>query len=197
MVKGRAVMAESMRTYPEGERFPGVIGRTWKDSVPAFPMPPAAPAGAPNVGRPALMVSNNAADPINDFLRRHQLQDLVDGVIGRAPALVSVDAVRVRRRCLSRSAEDLRKLLHRTNPEPPSADLESVMRLQRRWTLRSGSGLSCGLGQRRLTAFAQAHGQPFRQVERADGCPRTTEGRPRKHVSVRAFHGFKSHRHRT
>lgn len=40
---------EAMRTYLEGERFPGEIGRTWEDSDPAFPMPPTAPAGAPNV----------------------------------------------------------------------------------------------------------------------------------------------------
>ncbi|WGL52589.1 sulfatase-like hydrolase/transferase [Nocardioides sp. BP30] len=38
-----------MRTYLEGERFPGEIGRTWEDSEPAFPMPPTAPADAPNV----------------------------------------------------------------------------------------------------------------------------------------------------
>jgi arylsulfatase A-like enzyme len=42
-------MAEAMRTYREGERFPGRIGRTWEDSEPAFPMPPSAPEGAPNV----------------------------------------------------------------------------------------------------------------------------------------------------
>jgi len=38
-----------MKTYREGERFPGRIGRTWQDSEPAFPMPPSAPEGAPNV----------------------------------------------------------------------------------------------------------------------------------------------------
>ena len=38
-----------MRTYREGERFPGQIGRTFEDSEPAFPMPPSAPDGAPNV----------------------------------------------------------------------------------------------------------------------------------------------------
>jgi hypothetical protein len=42
-------MPGAMKTYREGERFPGRIGRTWEDSEPAFPMPPAAPAGAPNV----------------------------------------------------------------------------------------------------------------------------------------------------
>jgi len=38
-----------MRTYREGQRFPGQIGRTFEDSEPAFPMPPSAPGGAPNV----------------------------------------------------------------------------------------------------------------------------------------------------
>jgi arylsulfatase len=38
-----------MKTYREGERFPGRIGRTWEDSEPAFPVPPRAPDGAPNV----------------------------------------------------------------------------------------------------------------------------------------------------
>jgi hypothetical protein len=38
-----------MKTYREGERFPGEIGRTWEDSDPAFPMPPSAPEDAPNV----------------------------------------------------------------------------------------------------------------------------------------------------
>src|SRR6476659_1768982 len=40
---------QAMKTYREGERFPGRIGRTYADSEPAFPVPPAAPAGAPNV----------------------------------------------------------------------------------------------------------------------------------------------------
>ena len=38
-----------MQTYHEGERFPGRIGRTYQDSEAAFPMPPTAPDGAPNV----------------------------------------------------------------------------------------------------------------------------------------------------
>src|SRR5262245_40874907 len=38
-----------MKTYREGERFPGRIGRTYEESEPAFPVPPKAPAGAPNV----------------------------------------------------------------------------------------------------------------------------------------------------
>ncbi|HET6747729.1 MAG TPA: sulfatase-like hydrolase/transferase [Actinomycetes bacterium] len=42
-------MPGAMKTCREGERFPGRIGRTWEDSEPAFPMPPAAPAGVPNV----------------------------------------------------------------------------------------------------------------------------------------------------
>src|SRR5215470_12450462 len=38
-----------VKTYHEGERFPGRIGRTWDVSEPAFPVPPKAPAGAPNI----------------------------------------------------------------------------------------------------------------------------------------------------
>jgi arylsulfatase A-like enzyme len=38
-----------VKTYREGERFPGEIGRTYAESEPAFPMPPEAPEGAPNV----------------------------------------------------------------------------------------------------------------------------------------------------
>ncbi len=37
------------KTYHEGDRFPGHIGRTWDVSEPAFPVPPAAPKGAPNI----------------------------------------------------------------------------------------------------------------------------------------------------
>jgi arylsulfatase len=36
-------------TYRDGEPFPGVIGTTLADSVPAWPMAPRAPQGAPNV----------------------------------------------------------------------------------------------------------------------------------------------------
>ncbi len=42
-------MADELKTYLEGERFPGLVGRTWEDSEPAFPMPRSAPDGAPNV----------------------------------------------------------------------------------------------------------------------------------------------------
>ena len=38
-----------MKTYLEGDRFPGKVGRTIADSEAAFPMPPEAPEGAPNV----------------------------------------------------------------------------------------------------------------------------------------------------
>jgi arylsulfatase len=38
-----------MKSYPEGTTFNGRIGRTWQDSEPAFPVPPQAPAGAPNI----------------------------------------------------------------------------------------------------------------------------------------------------
>jgi arylsulfatase A-like enzyme len=35
--------------YTDGEPFPGVIGKTRADSVPAWPMPPRAPEGTPNI----------------------------------------------------------------------------------------------------------------------------------------------------
>jgi arylsulfatase A-like enzyme len=35
--------------YTDGEPFPGVIGKTTRESVPAWPVPPRAPAGAPNI----------------------------------------------------------------------------------------------------------------------------------------------------
>lgn len=35
--------------YEDGTPFPGVIGRTQADSIPAWPVPPRAPEGAPNV----------------------------------------------------------------------------------------------------------------------------------------------------
>lgn len=38
-----------MKSYPEGAPFTGRVGRTWQDSEPAFPVPPTAPAGAPNI----------------------------------------------------------------------------------------------------------------------------------------------------
>jgi arylsulfatase A-like enzyme len=38
-----------VKTYHEGEPFPGRIGRTWDVSEPAFPVPRKAPAGAPNI----------------------------------------------------------------------------------------------------------------------------------------------------
>ena len=39
----------SLVTYEDGEPFSGVIGRTADESSPAWPTPPRAPAGAPNV----------------------------------------------------------------------------------------------------------------------------------------------------
>ncbi len=39
----------TIRTYPEGQPHPGPIGRRAADSEPAWPVPPAPPAGAPNV----------------------------------------------------------------------------------------------------------------------------------------------------
>jgi len=38
-----------MKTYLEGTRFPGRIGRTYAESEPAFPVPAQAPPGAPNI----------------------------------------------------------------------------------------------------------------------------------------------------
>jgi arylsulfatase len=38
-----------MKTYHEGERFPGRIGRTHAESEPAFPVPPSPPEGAPDI----------------------------------------------------------------------------------------------------------------------------------------------------
>ena len=40
---------EDLKTYPEGTPFTGTIGRTASESVAAWPMPPRARAGAPNV----------------------------------------------------------------------------------------------------------------------------------------------------
>jgi arylsulfatase len=38
-----------MKTYKEGHKFNGRVGRTWKESEPSFPVPERAPKGAPNV----------------------------------------------------------------------------------------------------------------------------------------------------
>ncbi|MEO6573674.1 MAG: sulfatase-like hydrolase/transferase, partial [Polyangiaceae bacterium] len=46
---GRTPQPKATKTYLEGEPFPGHIGRTYKESEPAFPVPPKAPDGAPNV----------------------------------------------------------------------------------------------------------------------------------------------------
>ncbi len=40
---------EELKTYKDGTPFTGVIGRTVEESSPAWPEPPSAPAGAPNV----------------------------------------------------------------------------------------------------------------------------------------------------
>jgi arylsulfatase len=37
----------SVKTYVEGQPFPGCIGRTWDVSEPAFPVAPTPPKGAP------------------------------------------------------------------------------------------------------------------------------------------------------
>jgi arylsulfatase len=41
--------APKLKTYLEGQPFPGRIGRTWQESEPAFPVAPMPPKGAPNV----------------------------------------------------------------------------------------------------------------------------------------------------
>jgi arylsulfatase len=41
--------APPLKTYQQGKPFPGRIGRTYAESEPAFPVPPTAPAGAPNI----------------------------------------------------------------------------------------------------------------------------------------------------
>jgi arylsulfatase A-like enzyme len=46
---GHGKPAPPMKTYVEGQPFPGRIGRTWDVSEPAFPVPPTPPKGAPNV----------------------------------------------------------------------------------------------------------------------------------------------------
>ncbi len=41
-------MAE-LNEYPEGTAFTGTIGRTSNESTPAWPVPPGAPEGSPNI----------------------------------------------------------------------------------------------------------------------------------------------------
>jgi len=38
-----------LNTYPEGKPFTGVIGRTSNESIPAWPVPPDASEGSPNI----------------------------------------------------------------------------------------------------------------------------------------------------
>src|SRR3954469_25504960 len=47
--QGQKVEPPAVKTYREGEPFPGRIGRTWDVSEPAFRVPPKAPPGSPNV----------------------------------------------------------------------------------------------------------------------------------------------------
>jgi arylsulfatase A-like enzyme len=47
--KGAPAPPAGVKTYHEGEPFPGRIGRTWDVSEPAFPVPREAPPGAPNI----------------------------------------------------------------------------------------------------------------------------------------------------
>lgn len=46
---GKAKGDGGMKTYREGQRFTGRVGRTYEESEPAFPVPPSAPKGAPNI----------------------------------------------------------------------------------------------------------------------------------------------------
>jgi hypothetical protein len=43
------IRSDKPKTYQEGERFPGRIGRTYEDSEAAFPMPRSAPKGGSNI----------------------------------------------------------------------------------------------------------------------------------------------------
>jgi arylsulfatase A-like enzyme len=68
-----------MKTYREGERFPGEVGRTWEDSEPAFPVPPAAPEGAPNVL--AVIIDDIGfgwIEPFGGAIRTPNIQRLAD-----------------------------------------------------------------------------------------------------------------------
>lgn len=47
--KGAKTATPAVKTYQEGQTFPGRIGRTYAESEPAFPVPPKAPTGAPNI----------------------------------------------------------------------------------------------------------------------------------------------------
>jgi arylsulfatase A-like enzyme len=46
---GHGKSAPPVKTYVEGQPFPGHIGRTWDVSEPAFPVAPTPPKGAPNI----------------------------------------------------------------------------------------------------------------------------------------------------
>ncbi len=46
---GHPEAAKPVKTYVEGQPFPGRVGRTWDVSEPAFPVPPSPPKGAPNI----------------------------------------------------------------------------------------------------------------------------------------------------
>src|SRR6201999_4673804 len=46
---GQQKQPTQMKTYVEGQPFPGRIGRTWDVSEPAFPVEPKPPKGAPNI----------------------------------------------------------------------------------------------------------------------------------------------------
>jgi arylsulfatase len=76
-------MVEQPKTYAEGDRFPGRIGRTWEDSEAAFPMPPSAPDGAPNV---LYIVIDDIGfgwiEPFGGLIHTPNIQRLMDNGLG-------------------------------------------------------------------------------------------------------------------
>jgi arylsulfatase len=68
-----------MKTYHEGEPFPGRIGRTWDVSEPAFPVPRTAPEGAPNILYVVLDdVGFGAADAFGGLIETPNIRKLAD-----------------------------------------------------------------------------------------------------------------------
>ena len=69
-----------MKTYHEGEPFPGKIGRTWDVSEPAFPVERRAPAGAPNLLYIVLDdVGFGAADTFGGLIETPNITRLAKG----------------------------------------------------------------------------------------------------------------------
>jgi arylsulfatase len=69
-----------MKTYREGERFPGKIGRTYAESEPAFPVPASPPPGAPNILYIVLDdVGFGACDTFGGLVETPNITRLADG----------------------------------------------------------------------------------------------------------------------